>query len=120
MLENQESKAQLILLEQMDSKTGLTHDYINEFSAVASIKGFIEAGIKPSDNFFNPLRKYRERYSEDVYKNLVTEHNLEAIDKLDAIVEQINILLKKRDTTPAALTAYSNFVIEVKLILIGS
>ena len=48
----------------------------------------------------HPVRKYRELYPEDVYADVVTEHNRSRIERLDELADLLNTM-----TDPTTFTA---------------
>jgi hypothetical protein len=78
-------------MPQISEKTGISLDYVNEFSVVGFIElSMLDDAVKHVRS--HPIKKYEERYPPDKYENVITEHNKERIRQLDAVVDRLNVL----------------------------
>lgn len=71
-------------------ETGVSHDYMNEYAPVA---GFFDLGGIPElvkTLKRSPVKKYAERFSPDVYDQVVNNQNRERVARLDEIAEEVN------------------------------
>ena len=75
---------------QINPETGISVDYINEFTSLS-----LSIQYKSKDKFLSDVkniipRKYTEIFNEDEYENVITEENEEKITQLDEIVDEFN------------------------------
>ena len=84
---------------QIIKRSGLSGDYLNEFTPIIN---FLTNGEEDYAGWArwtieNPIKKYRERYAEENYSNVVTEKNFQVIRNLDNIVELLNLIAQKNN-----------------------
>jgi hypothetical protein len=88
---------------QLIERSGLSADYLNEFSAYVSTIEFIKTKSESADDVFrdlsechqrNPIRRYEERFTSNKYSNVKNNMNLDGIKALDWIVGRFeNVLI---------------------------
>jgi len=86
---------------QISQETGVSGDYINEFQLIAWMKAGVstyEEWIQYQRDKSNIILKYRERYPENEFINVVTEKNRANIEELDQIVDKLNEIVKNPDS----------------------
>ena len=73
---------------QINKKNGVSADYWNEFfKKLLIIKNISEL---KEDIKINPIKKYKEYFPEETYKNVVNSMNIKFIEELDEIVIILN------------------------------
>lgn len=81
---------------QVDSVTGVSHDYANEFQWAfmqGAPEGFLESTLAQRvASGRPPMRRYEEVYPADTYANVVNDQNRETVAKLDAIADEVEAL----------------------------
>lgn len=77
-------------MPQIIEITGISGDYSNEY--VVSF-AYLETGgtDKVAETFRKyPIKKYGERFPSDIFDNVVTDQNREAVSRLDQIADTAN------------------------------
>jgi hypothetical protein len=77
-------------MPQVNSETGVSADYSNEITPIRNsfMKGDREQIIKRIKN----IKKYQERYPVNLYNNVITEKNKDAIGRLSHLADQMHQL----------------------------
>lgn len=75
---------------QIQEETGVSADYLNEYFPKCIALEL--RGINKVAELFreSPIRRYRERFPEDVYDNVVNGKNERRVSRLDEIAEDFN------------------------------
>jgi hypothetical protein len=75
---------------QLQEETGISADYLNEYfpkCITLELRGINKVAelVRVS-----PIKKYRERFPENVYDNVVNGENERRVSRLDEIAEDVN------------------------------
>lgn len=96
---NQAENYTLKEVPQINEITGISYDYRNEYVFLVgyfSMGGIdeVKAVIKKL-NFV--MKKYEERFSPSVYKNVINEKNTNLIRRINELVDSFNEKIKETD-----------------------
>lgn len=74
---------------QIATKTGISQDYWTEYFAKA---GFLQKGIESVAKIFEmfPIKKYEQRFSPEIYENVITEENRKRVARLNELADIAN------------------------------
>lgn len=86
---------------QIVQETGMSGDWINEVVDTAWMR--VERANYQYEDWVSQrggrlVKKYRERYPEHEWSNVVTKQNTARIKKLDILVEKLNSIITSPDT----------------------
>ena len=94
-------------------------DYKNEYAALISCLDFF--GIEKFRTFvkkYKPIvKKYRERFPFETYKDVVTEKNATLIERIDVLVDDLNKKIRNVDTVDE--DEFKNVLNELESIVNG-
>lgn len=84
-------------MPQVSSLTGVSHDYSNEITTlrISFLEGYKEKIIKRIKD--QPVKKYQERYPENLNSDVITEKNREAINRLNELADKLNQIGLEKD-----------------------
>lgn len=106
-------------IPQMNEDSGLSMDYKNEYAALISCLDFF--GIEKFRTFvkkYKPIvKKYRERFPFETYKDVVTEKNATLIERIDVLVDDLNKKIRNVDTVDE--DEFKNVLNELESIVNG-
>jgi hypothetical protein len=102
---------------QICEATGVSRDYWNEYfhRPIYSMRDFsFEANLRSLQE--SPVKRYTERYSDEVYSNVITFKNRERVARLDEIADEVNII-----ATPEtfSIDTFRDLICEVYKLIIG-
>ncbi len=101
---------------QINSKTGISSDYWNEYNAktVWLKKGhnYVINSIKEY-----PIRKYEQVYPPETYDNVITPENSQKINRLNELADLVNNTFI--DATKFTETDFKKVINEVSNIIYG-
>lgn len=82
-------------IPQVNRLTGLSHDYINEFSGRIGFANMPHKRHRLHD--FGPIKKYGEYFDPNYYPEVLNILDHPHVKTLDEIVAEMNLRLEQRD-----------------------
>ena len=106
-------------IPQMNEDSGLSMDYKNEYAALISCLDFF--GIEKFRTFvkkYKPIvKKYRERFPFETYKDVVTKKNATLIERIDVLVDDLNKKIRNADNVSESV--FTDVLSELESIVNG-
>ena len=99
------------------SITGFSGDYINEITGLYNVvKAYKNDGLNWFD-LVRPLKKYKERYTDDDYMDVINDDNREKIEELDMFVDRVNKMLREKNRNT---DEYLDLMRNIQILVHGS
>ncbi len=114
MIEREQLKQEI---PQITSETGVSGDYFNELTMLRLnfFNGDREKILKTIKK--RPIKKYQERYPVNLFKNVITEKNKDAVNRLNQLADKINQFAKDEVFNDAEFVSIYN---EMTKLIYGS
>ncbi len=113
-------------LPQFNPNTGLSFDYRNEYSfligyldflGIDEVRKVLDKLKEKSHTEYYTMKMYEERFRPDVYKDVITDQNREAVETIKKLAGDLNIMFRNPESmSKEALLAKCN---ELEKLIVG-